>query len=289
MMKSFKNTVSLACLSSLALVLAGCGGGSDTSDNAANTADTTPAAEINQAPVAMAGVDVSAFEQRTVTLDASQSSDADNDQLSYRWRQLSGPAVTLSNEQSETPVLQLPVVTADAEVLMELEVTDGVNSPMVDQVKVRVLEHSTDNVMSVLPQRSVVLADGAPVDVVFNLDAPEGVEKGAGLVVNLHWDSTHLTFKELGEMLLVQQLGVSQPFLDEDDLDNNPRTDQYITLSWIDFEEAQWLSGVTLPLSLFSARFEPVAGASGSTQVNVSPQSVGAENNMVTQTASVEL
>ena len=284
-MKRLNNTV---FLSGLALVLAGCGGGSDTAVTGANGAETESTTS-NRAPVAVAGVDVTAFEQRAVTLNADQSSDADGDQLSYFWRQLSGPAVTISSERSETPTLQLPVVTSDAEVLMELEVTDGVSQPSVDQVKVRVLEQPTDNVMSLLPQRSVILADGSLVEVTFNLDVPNGVESGAGLVVNLHWDSKRLAFKMLGDVLEKSHLGLSEPYQDDGDMDNNPRTDQYITVSWVDFEDAQWLSGTTLPLSLFSAKFEPVVGASGSTQVNVIPQSMGLKQSIVTQTVSVEL
>jgi len=62
------------------------------------TGETPPVIE-NTAPVAIAtGANVTTGE--VVTLDASQSKDAESDELTYNWEQTAGPQVSLSNSES---------------------------------------------------------------------------------------------------------------------------------------------------------------------------------------------
>ena len=51
----------------------------------------------NQAPVAETGSNQEVEQVMTVTLDGSNSTDPNNDSLSYTWEQLSGPLVTIVN------------------------------------------------------------------------------------------------------------------------------------------------------------------------------------------------
>ena len=59
----------------------------------------------NDPPVADAGPDQNVDEETTVTLDGSNSFDPDDGIESYRWKQVAGPSVTLSNPQAAKPNL----------------------------------------------------------------------------------------------------------------------------------------------------------------------------------------
>lgn len=268
---------------SLSLALSGCGGSSGSSDSSG--ADETTE---NKSPVANAGIDVTTYEQSSVTLSAEQS--VDDDTLSYSWTQVSGPEASISNPTSKTPTLLVPAIESDTEIVMALAVDDGVNLPVSDLVKVRVLNESLDQKKLRLHPRSAVLqSSGSTLDVAFDLDSAENIQDLTGLVVNVHWDSKALAFKELGEVLMSQHLGTSEPISDEMDIDNNSRTDRYVTISWVDFNGSQWISNAQLPLSLFSARFDPVNGAKGSTQITVSQPFTSQGFGLNAQTVSVEL
>lgn len=80
---------------------------------------------VNQAPVAVAGEDITIAENGQVSLDASGSFDPDQgpNHLSYRWTQLSGPQV-LDNQQARSAETSLPPL-AKGIYVFELVVNDG--------------------------------------------------------------------------------------------------------------------------------------------------------------------
>jgi hypothetical protein len=81
---------------------------------------------VNVAPTAQAGGDQTVSSGDLVTIDASSSLDADNGITAYRWVQLQGPAVTLSNVATAQPSFTAPAVGAQgASIVFELTVTDG--------------------------------------------------------------------------------------------------------------------------------------------------------------------
>lgn len=97
--------------------LAACNtGGSDS--------DTPPA---NSAPTSNAGAPQTVFEATTVNLDGSNSSDVNNDTLTFSWTQTAGQAVAINNASTATPDFVAPDVQAGApEVLtFRLVVSDG--------------------------------------------------------------------------------------------------------------------------------------------------------------------
>ncbi|MFC1867818.1 CFI-box-CTERM domain-containing protein [Thermodesulfobacteriota bacterium] len=75
-------------------------------------------------PTAVAGVDQWVDEGTTVTLDASNSSDPDNDIASYLWEQISGTVVPLSDPTAMRPSFTAPL---EGSLTFQLTVTDTGN------------------------------------------------------------------------------------------------------------------------------------------------------------------
>jgi LmbE family N-acetylglucosaminyl deacetylase len=97
-------------------------------------------AGTNLPPVPNAGVRQQVNEGVDVTLDASGSFDPDLTPLTYLWRQVAGPAVTLSDPAAAQPVFFSPVgLAANVTLAFELVVSDGALTSVADAVSVVVL------------------------------------------------------------------------------------------------------------------------------------------------------
>lgn len=77
----------------------------------------------NHAPVASAS-DVTVTGPATVTLDGSASTDPDGDALTYKWTQISGSTVTLTNSTSKKATFNVPAVTSNQSMAFRLTVID---------------------------------------------------------------------------------------------------------------------------------------------------------------------
>jgi len=119
--------------------------------------DYTPAAvAVNQAPVAEAGSSHNVYEEATVTLDGSASSDADGSIASYLWTQTGGTAVALTHAATAQASFTAPIVALGGDALtFRLTVTDDEGESDTDTVTISVLKSSStdvdgDNVPDVL-------------------------------------------------------------------------------------------------------------------------------------------
>jgi len=93
----------------------------------------------NNDPVANAGPDKTVTEGASVTLNGSNSSDPDNDPLTYQWTILSGPpGGTISNQNSAVATYNAPTVNADSAATLQLKVNDGRGGTDTDPVNVTV-------------------------------------------------------------------------------------------------------------------------------------------------------
>jgi hypothetical protein len=94
---------------------------------------------VNQPPVADAGLDQTVQEGSPVQLDGTASYDSDIELLTYQWTQTTGPAVTLSGSNTALPTFTAPTVGPAGETLVfNLTVTDPHNLTGPDSVSVHV-------------------------------------------------------------------------------------------------------------------------------------------------------
>ena len=102
---------------------------------------------LNDPPTANAGVDQTVLEKSTVTLDGSNSSDPDDGIASYRWKQVSGPSVTLSDPTEDRPIFEAPSFddSGDQPLIFELIVTDEGGLQSSDSTNVTVSNFEKDN------------------------------------------------------------------------------------------------------------------------------------------------
>ena len=88
-------------------------------------------------PLANAGPDQTVQEGALVTLDGSNSSDADNDIVSYQWNQTTGTSVNLSNASAVQPTFTAPA--GGGSVTFQLTVTDSENNQDTDTCVVTIV------------------------------------------------------------------------------------------------------------------------------------------------------
>jgi hypothetical protein len=129
-----------------------CGDGVD--QNCSGVADEGCLPE-NQSPRADAGLDQSAVEGTTITLNGSASQDLDGTIAGYLWEQVSGPTVTLSDVATARPTfVAAPVDEAGTSLRFQLTVEDDLGATSIDEVNVNV----RDNGITGFPPAGVTLA-----------------------------------------------------------------------------------------------------------------------------------
>jgi hypothetical protein len=118
---------------------------------------TVEITNTNNLPVANASVDQTLNENIAVTLNGADSSDPDNDTLTYAWTQVGGPSVTLTDGTTSTPVFTAPFVNSGgADLTFELTVNDGYEGTATDTVVIHV-QNQNDPPLASAAQPSVAV------------------------------------------------------------------------------------------------------------------------------------
>lgn len=94
----------------------------------------------NFPPRVDAGMDQTVQQGSTVVLNGSASKDPNNNNLTYQWRQIGGPHVTLTNATKAKPSFTAPTGSPiDVTLVFQLIVDDGMLDTLPDHVSVHVL------------------------------------------------------------------------------------------------------------------------------------------------------
>lgn len=109
-------------LSLIFILIAACSGGGGSGP----TPIVPPAPVGNQPPVISVSIsDTTPNEGQSFTLDASSSSDPNDDALSFSWTQSSGPVFEISDASAPSQTFSIPELTESSDVTFEVEVSDG--------------------------------------------------------------------------------------------------------------------------------------------------------------------
>ena len=127
--------------------------------------DLVTVMQANQPPVAHAGPDQTVSGETEAMLDGSDSSDPDGDDLEYKWKQISGPSVTLFGDTGVQSSFYTPSVGPEGAILtFELNVSDSSGSTSADQVRVTVLYEGQPPVADAGPDQTVTEGDTVTLD-----------------------------------------------------------------------------------------------------------------------------
>jgi Bacterial Ig domain/PKD domain len=97
---------------------------------------TQPPPPVNRPPIANAGPDQTVASASRVTLDGRASTDPDSDQLTYAWKQISGPPVFNNVPNTPTITFTAPTVPTTTVMFFTLTVTDP--SGLTDSATVKI-------------------------------------------------------------------------------------------------------------------------------------------------------
>ena len=146
---------------------------------------------VNMPPKADAGPDQTVNEVQKVTLSAAGSSDPDDGIAAYRWVQVQGPSVTLSDPTAIQPSFTAPPVgTQGASLQFELTVTDQGGLQDTDSCIVSVAWVNSPPVANAGPDQVVSPGNSVVLDGSASTDPDDGIAKyewkqTAGPPVNL--------------------------------------------------------------------------------------------------------
>lgn len=151
-------------------MLSACGGGGGSS---------------NSAPTANAGVDKSAMELSTVTLNGSGSSDSDGTLASYQWTQVNNgaPSVNITNATNANASFEAPDVATTTEFEFQLTVTDDGGASATDRLLIEVTSLMPD--ANVTANAEVLSGDSLNLMAETNLGWLYSWEQAAGPAVTL--------------------------------------------------------------------------------------------------------
>ena len=164
-------TQAVLCATALALTSCGGGGGGGTgSGSQASSPPPPPPPPANVAPSAtVTANDTAPQEGQYFTLDASATTDADTDPLTFSWVQTAGPTVDIPDATLDVLAdLRVPELTATETATFELTVSDGTDSSVVSVDVAFTNIHQLPRFAGELPLAATVSLNGSIEGVFYN-------------------------------------------------------------------------------------------------------------------------
>lgn len=125
-------------------------------------------------------------------------------------------------------------------------------------------------------------------DVNYDVRAPED-EALTGLGLRLHYNSAQLEFDSVDDLFEDGLINASiTPTADENDLDGDPNTDQFVQFAWAD-PTNNWPGEGTTPQELFRANFTTTLGFRGTTDINFTSSSTASGLQLSAQPLQVQI
>jgi len=114
----------------------------------------------NSAPIANAGPDrtfnTTSASGVVIPVDAANSTDADNDPLTYSWTQVSGPQATISLANQVLASISFPTLTAPTDFEFQVLVTDAAGESSTDTVRISLTPPNIAPTVDAGPDQTVV-------------------------------------------------------------------------------------------------------------------------------------
>ncbi|MGS0826457.1 PKD domain-containing protein, partial [Shewanella sp. 0m-8] len=111
-------------------------------------------------------------EEYYVSIDASSTSDAENDELTFNWRQISGSNVEIVNASSPEVSFTTPSVSSDMAFTLELSVFDGRDSA-ISLISVNV-QHVNKPPVVIITDHPATVNEGSSITLVSDNSDPDG-------------------------------------------------------------------------------------------------------------------
>ncbi len=128
-------------------------------DNDGASSTETFTITLNSAPDVVIDADNEGMERSTLSLDASQSSDANGDIDTYVWEQTAGPEARFTAPTSAQTDLILPEVDEETELTFLLTITDTLLLTATKTISVTVLPNDAPQISLVMPPESARFFD----------------------------------------------------------------------------------------------------------------------------------
>jgi hypothetical protein len=167
----------------------------DGNANSSTAQVTVTVTDVNNAPVANAGIAQTLDEGTSVTLDGSGSADADGDALIYQWTAPEG--ITLSSTTSETITFTAPAVNENTAYTFTLTVTDGKGGTATSSVVITIKDVIT--AIHTLKMQEMKIYPN-PVTGQVTIDLGESIDEPVHVII----------YSIQGKMLMQQQLNESK-------------------------------------------------------------------------------
>jgi hypothetical protein len=253
-----------------------------------NSADAIEQNTNDKAMLINAGKDFSIYEKQGSKLNSSHSNSQAISSATYKWRQVSGESVILSDNTVISPLFIAPDIEEDSQLIFELLVTDKNNLTSKDEVKINILDKQIDE-----KRQEIFVTDNSfrAVDRVVHIpydyqQYPEE-QNVSGLIIKLFWDNRELEFTGIDNEYTIDYQGYSNSKEDVSDEDNNINTNRYIIISWFNLENGVW-ELPQLPLKLFTPKFKTI-GNEKVTHINIKSGLKTANLNLFTDTVEIRL